>query len=118
MDHYIWRNGLMVRDWRYGVRIANIDAAALTHDSSNVQLITLMTRALERIKSLNGVRPVFYMNRTLRSFLRTQAVAKIAGSTLAFDNIGGKRSEEQTSELQSPMRISYSVFCLQQQTQK
>src|SRR3546814_15729465 len=49
-----------------------------------------MTRALERIKSLNGVRPVFYMNRTLRSFLRTQAVAKIAGSTLAFDNIGGK----------------------------
>src|SRR3546814_5823541 len=33
MDHYIWRNGLMVRDWRYGVRIANIDAAALTHDS-------------------------------------------------------------------------------------
>src|SRR3546814_18825767 len=80
----------MVRDWRYGVRIANIDAAALTHDSSNVQLITLMTRALERIKSLNGVRPVFYMNRTLRSFLRTQAVAKIAGSTLAFDNIGGK----------------------------
>src|SRR3546814_2397493 len=48
MDHYIWRNGLMVRDWRYGVRIANIDAAALTHDSSNVQLITLMTRALER----------------------------------------------------------------------
>src|SRR3546814_4470822 len=84
MDHYIWRNGLMVRDWRYGVRIANIDAAALTHDSSNVQLITLMTRALERIKSLNGVPPVFYMNRTLRSFLRPQAVAKIAGSTLAF----------------------------------
>src|SRR3546814_18328697 len=80
----------MVRDWRYGVRIANIDAAALTHDSSKVQLITLMTRALERIKSLNGVRPVFHMNRTPRSFLRTQAVAKIAGSTLAFDNIGGK----------------------------
>src|SRR3546814_19883085 len=70
--------------------MSNIDAAALTHDASKVLLITLMTRALERIKSLNGVRPVFYMNRTLRSFLRTQAVAKIAGSTLAFDNIGGK----------------------------
>src|SRR3546814_1484661 len=25
---------------------------------------------------------------------------------------GGKRSEEHTSELQSPMRISYAVFCL------
>src|SRR3546814_5526576 len=91
MDHYIWRNGLMVRDWRYGVRIANIDAAALTHDSSNVQLITLMTRALERIKSLNGVRPVFYMNRTLRSFLAR---------------------EEHKSDLQSIMRLSYADFCL------
>src|SRR3546814_6653948 len=27
--------------------------------------------------------------------------------------IGGKRSEEHTSELQSLMRISYAVFCLQ-----
>src|SRR3546814_4337127 len=29
-----------------------------------------------------------------------------------------KRSEEQTSELQSLMRISYSVFCLKKKTQK
>src|SRR3546814_8751844 len=28
------------------------------------------------------------------------------------------RSEEHTSELQSPMRISYAVFCLKQQTNK
>src|SRR3546814_10257231 len=27
-------------------------------------------------------------------------------------NMGGKRSEEHTSELQSLMRISYAVFCL------
>src|SRR3546814_8694855 len=31
---------------------------------------------------------------------------------------GGVRSEEQTSELQSLMRISYAVFCLKKQTQK
>src|SRR3546814_9499759 len=31
---------------------------------------------------------------------------------------GGDRSEEQTSELQSLMRISYAVFCLQKQTKK
>src|SRR3546814_6852418 len=30
--------------------------------------------------------------------------------------IGGRRSEEHTSELQSLMRISYDVFCLQQKT--
>src|SRR3546814_7795272 len=30
----------------------------------------------------------------------------------ALDDIGGLRSEEHTSELQSLMRISYAVFCL------
>src|SRR3546814_2644509 len=29
----------------------------------------------------------------------------------------GYRSEEHTSELQSPMRISYAVFCLKKKTQ-
>src|SRR3546814_6334717 len=31
--------------------------------------------------------------------------------------IGGMRSEEHTSELQSLMRISYAVFCLKKKTQ-
>src|SRR3546814_3380639 len=31
---------------------------------------------------------------------------------LAVDQVGGGRSEEHTSELQSLMRISYAVFCL------
>src|SRR3546814_7434881 len=33
-------------------------------------------------------------------------------------SIGGIRSEEHTSELQSPMRISYAVFCLKKKTTK
>src|SRR3546814_8518126 len=32
--------------------------------------------------------------------------------------IGGRRSEEHTSELQSLMRISYAVFCLKKQTKQ
>src|SRR3546814_18376064 len=32
--------------------------------------------------------------------------------------IGGKRSEEHTSELQSLMRISYAVFCLKKKKKK
>src|SRR3546814_4024358 len=39
------------------------------------------------------------------------------GRALARD-IGRQRSEEHTSELQSLMRISYAVFCLQKKTQK
>src|SRR3546814_8463145 len=34
------------------------------------------------------------------------------GGAAALANAGGGRSEEQTSELQSLMRISYAVFCL------
>src|SRR3546814_7057708 len=34
------------------------------------------------------------------------------GTALAIRQLGDFRSEEQTSELQSLMRISYAVFCL------
>src|SRR3546814_7795599 len=34
------------------------------------------------------------------------------------DENGGARSEEHTSELQSLMRISYAVFCLQKKKQR
>lgn len=91
MDRYVWRNGIALRDWRYVVRIANIDTAALTKDAATGNdLIDLMTRSLERIQSLSGVKPVFYANRTIRSFLRRQTVNKVASSTLAYDNVAGK----------------------------
>src|SRR3546814_5717558 len=39
--------------------------------------------------------------------------AVLAAVSLASDlNLGGFRSEEHTSELQSLMRISYAVFCM------
>src|SRR3546814_7481003 len=47
-------------------------------------------------------------------------VAAAARCAIAIDieQIGDIRSEEHTSELQSLMRISYSVFCLQTKTRK
>src|SRR3546814_7864738 len=39
-----------------------------------------------------------------------------AGTDLAQAFVDDRRSEEHTSELQSLMRISYAVFCLQQKT--
>src|SRR3546814_6945908 len=43
--------------------------------------------------------------------------ARIAGVSV-FERQGRPRSEEQTSELQSLMRISYAVFCLKSKNQK
>src|SRR3546814_2035541 len=40
----------------------------------------------------------------------------LLGSSVALFYAGCARSEEHTSELQSLMRISYSVFCLTQNT--
>lgn len=91
-DHYQWKCGIALKDWRYVVRIANIDVSDLTKNASaGADLIDLMTRATERIYSMNGVRPVFYVNRTIRSFLRRQVVNKIAGATLTYDAVGGQR---------------------------
>src|SRR3546814_7433417 len=40
------------------------------------------------------------------------------GRTRPYRAVGGRRSEEHTSELQSLMRISYAVFCLKKKKKK
>jgi hypothetical protein len=76
-SHYTWDCGLSVRDWRYVVRIANVDTSALTVDgATGTKLWNVMAQALERIPDINKGRPVFYVNRTVREFLRTQFLNK------------------------------------------
>lgn len=88
--HYRWDCGLSVRDWRYVVRI-NIDQEDLVKNAaSGPDLIDLMTQAVELIPSLSLGRPAFYMNRTVRSFLRRQIANKVAASTLTIEQVGGK----------------------------
>lgn len=73
---YQWKNGLVVKDWRYVVRICNINTANLVAESSAADLIKLMSRALDRIPNLGAGRAAFYMNRTVYSMLRIQALNK------------------------------------------
>lgn len=70
--HYKWDIGLTVRDWRYAVRIANLDAANL----AKAPLVDLMIEASERLPNKNMGRPVFYMNRKVRTALRMQMMQK------------------------------------------
>ncbi|WP_377748536.1 major capsid protein [Pseudomonas aeruginosa] len=91
MDQYQWKAGIAVKDWRYIVRIANIDVSTLTKNAaSGADIIDLMTQALELIQGLTGVTPVFYVSRRIRSFLRRQTVNKVAASTLTYENVAGK----------------------------
>lgn len=89
--HYKWDSGMTLRDWRYVVRIANIDVSALTKDASaGADLIDLIVQALEQVPNLSMGRPVIYANKTIRSFLRRQITNK-DNVHLALDEVAGKK---------------------------
>jgi hypothetical protein len=90
-DHYKWELGLTVRDWRYVVRICNIDVSDLATGTA-ANLINLLIRGVHRLPtSPTGVgtehksdspngnpsgRTAIYCNRTIRTYLDIQAADK------------------------------------------
>ena len=89
---YKWFGGLSVRDWRFVVRIANIDKSQLTADAATgADLPDLMFQATELVPSLEMGRPAFYLSRTTRTFLRRQLANAKSMSTLQTREIGGIR---------------------------
>lgn len=92
-DHFQWNCGLAVKDYRYIVRIANIDVSLLTKTgSSGADLQDLMIQALETIQSADmpGTNVVFYAPRIITAFLRRQMVSQ-KNAFLSWSEIGGKR---------------------------
>ena len=79
---YQWKNGLVVKDWRYVVRIANIDISDLFAQTVSqaagaaTALPKMMARAMYRIPNLSMGRAAFYMNRTVHSGLSVAALDK------------------------------------------
>ena len=79
---YQWKNGLVVKDWRYVVRICNIDISDLVGVSGTqattaaTALVKLMARATYRIPNMAMGRAAFYMNRTVHSGLSIAAMDK------------------------------------------
>lgn len=89
--HFRWDCGLMVKDWRYVVRIANVKTSTLTGDaSSGPKLIELMIKAIERLPSLTNCRPVFYCNRDISTYLRLQQLNK-ANVNLTLETVAGRK---------------------------
>lgn len=79
---YQWDAGLVVKDWRYVVRIANIDLSdwigvtgsqALT---AATNLTRLMVRAIARIPNMRMGRAAFYANRSICTGLMIQALER------------------------------------------
>ncbi len=91
-DHFKWELGLTVRDWRYVVRICNIDVALLSGGSA-ANLINLLVRGLYRMPTTGSMQTgvqssdapsirgqmgkmAIYCNRVIRTYLDLQALNK------------------------------------------
>jgi len=88
-DHWQWKSGLAVRDWRYVVRICNIDVTDLTTQATSqantaaTLMIKLMVKAMARIPFMGKGKAVFYANRTVKEMLAIQALDR-SQNALAF----------------------------------
>ena len=104
-DHFKWEIGLVLRDWRYVVRIANVDVTQLTGVSA-ANLINLIVRGLYRLPTApvgattiqtsdtpevraNMGRTVIYCNRVIRTYLDLQAMNK-TNVLLRIEEFDGK----------------------------
>lgn len=104
-DHFKWEIGYVLRDWRYVVRIADIDITQLTGVSA-ANLINLIVRGLYRLPTqpvsagtiqssdtpeirANMGRAVFYCNRVIRTYLDLQAMNK-TNVLLRIEEFDGK----------------------------
>lgn len=111
--HFKWDCGLTVRDWRFVVRIANINVTAGAVTTSN--LINTLITAVNKLPFVSaagnspppgGTKPgqvntVFYCNRTVRAALDIQAMAK----TNNFLTIETRDSKPYTAFRGIPIRI-------------
>jgi hypothetical protein len=104
-DHFKWEIGLVLRDWRYTVRIADIQIDQLSGVSA-ANLINLIVRGLYRLPTApagatavqtsdtpevraNMGRVVIYCNRVVRTYLDLQAMNK-TNVLLKLEEFNGK----------------------------
>jgi len=89
-ERWQWKGGIAVKDWRYAVRVCNLDVS-LMNGGVTIDIIALMEQAEETIPNRLG-KTVWYMNRTVRRYLRKFARTAVGnGGGLTFENFAGKR---------------------------
>jgi len=91
VDEWKWHCGVVLADWRFAVRIANLDVSELSA-GTGPDLTELMIQAELRVPSLRIGRAVWYMNRTAEQYLEIQRLRNVsAGGGLNYSNVDGKR---------------------------
>lgn len=115
-DLYTWKSGLVVEDWRYGVRIANIEVSDLTGLSStqaitaSTSIIYGMLSAIDRIPDMSACTPYFMVNRTVASALRKIYLDK-SSSVLSIEKATNQfgKTIHQLMFMGIPVKINDSI---------
>ena len=97
-ERFQWKTGLVVKDWRYAVRIANLEVDTASAGGNQIDKLTgvyatgvltnilhLMAQAIARLPNTAMGRCVFYMNRTVFTALMRTALEKGAASGLMIE---------------------------------
>jgi hypothetical protein len=106
-DQWQWKCGIALRDWRYAVRIANIDESQLDTAGTAVPLINNMVKAIHRIPTPGMGRCAFYANRTVKEFLDLQALSK----SNVYLNVGEEEGKPKTMLRGIPVRTCDALRC-------
>jgi hypothetical protein len=121
--HFKWDCGLTVRDWRYVVRIANVNVTSGQVSTTN--LINLLIQAVNKLPAISAagnspppgapggtvtkpgqVNTAFYCNRTVRTALDIQALQK----TNNFLTLETRDSRPYTAFRGIPIRLSDQIL--------
>jgi hypothetical protein len=84
-----WKFGFAIQDYRYVVR-SQVDMSAVANTGNLI--IQTMLNMVEQLHDTMNCKPVFYVNRRVRTYLNQQALASVgAGGGLTFENVTGKQ---------------------------
>jgi len=93
VTHFQWKLGLTLRDWRYVVRIANIDVSELSDDAdTGTDLIRKAIKAYYKRPTAalgNLGRTYWYVNKTLAEYLHSQSLNK-TNVNLSLGEVDGR----------------------------
>ena len=90
--YYSWSLGVSLKDWRYCIRIANLDPQDYKEVPTGTEpkLLSLVNRALVRLRDRRGISPAIYADRNTIEWMSVQRTEKVAQSTLTQEDVFGR----------------------------
>jgi len=88
--HFQWKMGLCVKDWRYCVRVCNVDLSMIAAETTTSALLDAMDKAYYRLpRNFRSMgRPAWYVPPAIAPYLQKQTAYRAAASLTLKDPTG------------------------------